>query len=288
MEVIQDLVICRTTVRTAQSAGRLVGLVPTMGALHEGHLSLVRQSVRVCAATVATIFVNPEQFGPGEDLDRYPRTLDCDLELLEKEGVEAVFVPDRKCIYPDGFSTYIDPPEVAKSLEGICRPGHFRGVATVVAKLFHIVPATHAFFGLKDYQQLKVIQAMTRDLNLDIEFVPVRTVREPDGLALSSRNRYLTGCERDRALLLSRALQVAHDLHEQGESNPAIIESAMRSVLLAANPGALVTDGVDKIEYAVVVDAETLSPLSQIDRPAVALIAACVGKTRLIDNRLLR
>lgn len=254
-----------------------------MGALHEGHVSLVQASNETCDATVASIFVNPTQFGPGEDLDKYPRTLEADCELLQAAGVKGAFVPEPDSMYPEGFSTYVDPPEVAKSLEGVCRPDHFRGVTTVVMKLFQAMPATHAFFGKKDYQQLKVIEAMVRDLDIGIEVVPCETLREQDGLALSSRNRYLNDEERQRGLLLSAALSQAEHLVADGQRDPNVIEQSMRQTLLGQGEQA----GVDKIDYATVVDAKTLTRLSQVDRPAVALIAAFVGKTRLIDNREL-
>ena len=272
----------RQFVHAARFAGRTIGIVPTMGALHAGHLSLVRAARQQCDDIVATIFVNPSQFAPGEDFDKYPRTVDRDLELLQAEGIAATFVPTRESMYPEGFSTYVDPPEVAKPLEGVCRPGHFRGVATIVLKLFQILPATHAFFGQKDYQQLKVIEAMTRDLDVGIEIVACETVRERDGLALSSRNRYLSAAERNRSLSLSRSLERVAELARDGEQEIERLQAAMRQQLIGGE-----TPGVDKIDYAVVVDATTLAPLTRLDRPAVALIAAFVGQTRLIDNRLL-
>ena len=267
-----------------------------MGALHRGHLSLVEQSRATCDLSTATIFVNPTQFGPGEDLSKYPRSLDEDLQQLEAAGTAAVFVPETQAMYPAGFSTYVDPPAIAASLEGVCRPDHFRGVATVVLKLFHAVPATHAFFGRKDYQQLKVIEAMVRDLNLDIQVRAGETEREADGLALSSRNRYLTQQDRSRALLLGAALAEAERLVKLGERSVGTVEQAMRNILLGQNAdGPNAAEGktaadqvsVDKLDYAVVVHAETLSPLVTLDQRAVALIAAFVGGTRLIDNRVL-
>ena len=268
---------------------RTVGLVPTMGALHEGHLSLLRLSKQACDATLASIFVNPTQFGPREDLDKYPRTFERDCQLLEAEGVAAVFVPTTETVYPEGFSTYVEPPEVAKSLEGVCRPGHFRGVTTIVMKLFQCLPATHAFFGSKDYQQLKVIEAMVRDFNVGIEIVAGETIREPDGLALSSRNRFLNDQQRRRALLLSQSLDVVAQLAAEGEHSIDVLQGAMRQTLLGSGRSdSAPTKGVDKIDYAVVVDAETFAPITELNRPAVALIAARVGSTRLIDNRLVR
>ena len=285
MEVLQTPCEMRRMMASLRSGASSIGLVPTMGALHEGHLSLLRASVQRCDQTVASLFVNPAQFGPSEDLERYPRTLERDLQLFEDEGVAAVYVPDTETVYPEGFSTYVEPPEVAKTLEGVCRPGHFRGVVTVVLKLFHAAPPTDVFFGRKDYQQLKVIEAMTRDLDLGIEIVGCETVRETDGLAMSSRNRYLSQQQRASALLLSRALSEVDHTVAEGQRRTETLETGMRRTLLGS--AHTHTEGVDKIDYAVVVDAETLSPITEVDRPAVALIAAWVGKTRLIDNRLI-
>lgn len=291
MEVLNTPDDARLFTQALRQSHREVGLVPTMGALHEGHLSLVRQSAQRCGATVATIFVNPTQFGPCEDLDKYPRTLDDDLRSLQEEGVAGVFVPDKATMYPEGFSTYVHPPEVARTLEGACRPDHFRGVVTIVLKLFQAIPASHAFFGKKDYQQWRVIEAMTRDLDVGIEIVGCDTVREPDGLALSSRNRYLSDQQRRQALLLAAALSAAAQQVSEGELQVDAIEAAMRQVLVGSS-GPTQTDGeprasVDKIDYAVIADATSLVPLVRLDRPAVALIAAHVGTTRLIDNREL-
>ncbi len=262
-----------------RSAGRTVGLVPTMGALHAGHLSLVKQAKKDCELAVATIFVNPTQFGPNEDFSKYPRTLERDLEQLDNAGCDYVFVPSSEQIYAPGHSTFIEPPSVASRWEGEIRPGHFRGVATVVLKLFMMVPAQVAFFGRKDYQQVAVIRAMVEDLNLPIRIEVCDTIRESDGLAMSSRNRYLSSTERARALGLWRALQGAQELVQQGERDVGKIESAMQQVLLAAP--------VDSIDYARVVDAQTMEPLQQIEEVAVAIIAARFGSTRLIDNLTL-
>lgn len=282
MEIFLESNSARQWVEDARSRGQRVGIVPTMGALHAGHRSLLRVAAKICDRSIATIFVNPTQFAPGEDLDRYPRTIDEDLRQLREEGVAAVFTPAAQAIYPQGFSTYIEPPHVAQTLEGECRPGHFRGVCTVVLKLFSILPATHAFFGRKDYQQLRVIQAMVSDLGLGIEIVPCDTVREPDGLAMSSRNRYLRPQERSRALLLWRTLEATRDAVTAGETDVAALQARMRRCL-AADDATQVT-GVDRLDYAVVVDAQTLAAIERIDRDAVALIAAVVDGTRLIDN----
>ncbi len=267
----------RDTVRRARGSGKTIGLVPTMGALHEGHLSLVRRSVSECDLTVVTIFVNPTQFGPHEDFSRYPRTLDSDLETLADARADLVFVPFADQMYPEGFSTYVEPPEVARPLEGICRPGHFRGVATVVLKLFNLVAADIAFFGQKDYQQARVIQDMTRDLDLPLRIEVCPIIREKDGLAMSSRNRFLTADERRRSLGLFRALERATALASQGQRATPVLCEAMRGTLLES--------GIEKIDYAVIVDPQTLQEAPEASDDSIALIAAHVGKTRLIDNR---
>jgi pantoate--beta-alanine ligase len=259
--------------------GKRIGFVPTMGALHAGHISLVERARELADVVVASIFVNPTQFGPQEDLQKYPRTLDGDLRGLCAAGCELVLVPSAAEIYPPGFSTYVEPPAVAQPLEGLCRPGHFRGVATVVLKLFQIVPAHIACFGQKDYQQLQVIKRMVEDLAVPIEIVGCPTVREADGLAMSSRNRYLSAAERQQALSLSRALDQAVQMVQGGERNAKSIAAAMKETLHKA--------GIEKLDYAVVADPNTLAELSTIERSAVALIAAHVGSTRLIDNRIL-
>ena len=296
MEVIHSPDDARRYVWSLRTQGRTVGLVPTMGALHEGHLSLVK-AAGTCDSTVATIFVNPTQFRPNEDLDKYPRSLDEDLEQLKNAGVKAVFVPDQERMYPKGFSSYVEPPEVAKPLEGICRPGHFRGVTTVVLKLLQAIPASHAYFGKKDYQQWRVIEAMVRDLNVGTKIIGCPTVRESDGLALSSRNRYLDPEQRRRALLLSKALSKTEAEFRAGETQTEELQQCMRRTLLGLDNAAAATvgsehgstpnQGMDKIDYAAIVAADTLTTLSSLDRPAVAVIAGYVGKTRLIDNREL-
>jgi pantoate--beta-alanine ligase len=259
--------------------GKRVGLVPTMGALHEGHLSLVRIARQRADIVIATIFVNPTQFGPKEDLNQYPRTLDADLTALSAADCDLAFVPAASDIYPTGFSTYVDPPAVAQPLEGVCRDGHLRGVATVVLKLFHLIPADFACFGQKDYQQLLVIRRMVADLALPIEIVACPTVREADGLAMSSRNRYLSPAERQQALALSRALERAQQLVAAGKHDAGSIVSEMQNVLTTAS--------ITRIDYAALADSETLAEKTSVDGHTVALIAAYVGSTRLIDNRLL-
>jgi len=276
MRVIHSPLEIYSLIDFERRENKCVGLVPTMGALHDGHLSLVSRAKQDCDIAVATIFVNPTQFGPNEDFSKYPRTLDSDLEKLTSVGCDYVFVPAADEIYRPGHSTYVDPPHVASLWEGAIRPGHFRGVTTIVLKLFMMVPAHIAFFGRKDYQQVAVIKSMVEDLNLPIRIETCETVREPDGLAMSSRNRYLTTDERQRALSLSRALNTARDLISRGEQDVTKIEAAMVEVLLTAP--------VDNIDYAKVVHADTLEPLSQANSPAVAIIAARLGSTRLIDN----
>ena len=260
--------------------GNRVGLVPTMGALHAGHVSLVEQAKLQSDIVAATIFVNPTQFGPKEDFGKYPRTLESDLEKLDAVGCDIVFVPSSEQIYAPEHSTYIEPPKVANRWEGEIRPGHFRGVTTIVLKLFMMVPAQVAFLGRKDYQQVAVIRAMVEDLNLPIQIVTCDTIRETDGLAMSSRNRYLNDSERSRALSLSRALKAANAMVEAGCRNVSDIENEMTKMLLAAP--------VDSIDYARIVDGDTLEPLSEVTSPAVAIIAARLGTTRLIDNCILR
>lgn len=280
MQVLSQVDEIRSLVREAQHRGARVGVVPTMGALHAGHLSLVERARRECEHTVTTIFVNPSQFGPNEDFSRYPRTLQSDLDMLEAAGCDWVFVPTNEQMYPPGHSTFIEPPAVAAEWEGRIRPGHFRGVATIVLKLFHAIPADVAYFGRKDYQQVAVLKAMVRDLNLGIDLVACETVREPDGLAMSSRNRYLSPGERQRALGLSQALQRAQSLVTSGCRDSVELEAAMREMLQSAP--------VDSIDYAAIVDPDTMVRLQRIDRQAVAILAARIGSTRLIDNATLR
>lgn len=279
LRVFLDPAAIQRHVMDLRRSGRTIGLVPTMGALHEGHLSLVRRARQEAEVVAATIFVNPTQFGPGEDFSRYPRTLEADLAALASVSCDLVLVPDAEAIYPPGFSTYVQPPAVAEAWEGVCRPGHFRGVTTVVLKLFHLIPADVACFGEKDYQQLQVIRRMVADLDVPIRIIPCPTVREADGLAMSSRNRYLSPDERQQALGLWRALQAAREEVARGQREAAAIRQRMIEVLHAA--------GITRIDYAAVVDPQTLAELSHLEGPARALIAARVGSTRLIDNEAL-
>ncbi|MCA9121983.1 MAG: pantoate--beta-alanine ligase [Planctomycetaceae bacterium] len=279
IQVARTQLELRQCIQAAKTQGRSIGLVPTMGALHEGHLSLVRAAQRECDFVVVTIFVNPTQFAPHEDLDKYPRTFDEDLDALSELAVDLVFAPDQEELYPHGFSTYVLPPAVAAPLEGQYRPEHFRGVATIVLKLFNLIPAGIAFFGQKDYQQCQVICHMVKDFNIPIEIQVCPIVREADGLAMSSRNRYLSPEDRLRALALSKALDAAVAGFRQGIRDCSTISGYMDQILRQA--------GVTEIEYATVADASTLQPIGCIERRSVALIAARVGTTRLIDNALL-
>lgn len=279
MKIVESRFEAYAQVVQWRQAGASVGLVPTMGALHAGHLALADRSSTECDKSIATIFVNPTQFAPHEDLSRYPRTLDDDLQGLREKQTDLVFLPQPEELYPVGFSTYVEPPSVALTLEGAFRPTHFRGVTTIVLKLFNILPATVAYFGQKDFQQLTVIRRMVGDLNIPIRIEGCETVREPDGLALSSRNRYLSTEQRQTALSLSRALSVVSKQAVAGTLSVEQLEQSMHHILREA--------GIERIDYACIVDRTTLESLPQLDRPAVALIAAHVGDTRLIDNVLL-
>jgi pantoate--beta-alanine ligase len=272
---IKSLTQCLRGYRTS---GLRVGFVPTMGFLHAGHRALIDESVARCDITVVSIFVNPTQFGPNEDLDRYPRALEQDHELCRTAGVNMIFMPDAGEIYPPGFQTTVEPGAVADPLCGAVRPGHFRGVATVVAKLFNIVQPDVAFFGQKDFQQCAVIRQMVRDLNLPVEIVTVPTVREPDGLAMSSRNSYLNANDRERARCLSQGLLAAQASYEEGERDGQRLLEIARAHMTE----------VDGLQYLEVRDANTLEPIEgPVERSAALCVAAYVGTTRLIDNVLL-
>lgn len=267
----------REQVLAWRAAGEAVAFVPTMGALHEGHMSLVRAARARAERVVVSIFVNPTQFGPNEDFATYPRTPEQDLARCRDATVDAVFTPTAEAMYPPSAQTWVEVPELAHGLCGPFRPGHFRGVATVVYTLFWCVPADCAIFGEKDYQQLKVIERMTHDLHLPIRIVGMPTVREPDGLAMSSRNQYLAPKERAQAPAIYRALQTIARRARETRDVPALI-AAGRAVLDAA--------GITTIQYLAIVDADTLAPLTALDpqRPARCCLAAYVGPTRLIDN----
>lgn len=255
------------------------GLVPTMGALHAGHLALVRRAKRECAQVGVSLFVNPTQFGPNEDLSKYPRTLERDLQLLDAEGVAVVWTPTPDSMYPPGFQTWVTVEEVTKPLEGKARPGHFRGVTTVVAKLFNAFTPDRVYFGQKDAQQVVVIQHMARDLNFPLEIVVCPTEREPDGLALSSRNAYLNPEERQAATVLYRALSAAKKEFEAGQRDAEILRAILSSTIA--------TEPLAREEYVSVADPETLTELEIIERGALLSMAVRMGKTRLIDNFLL-
>lgn len=256
-----------------------VGCVPTMGYLHQGHLELARRSKAENNYTTASIFVNPTQFGPKEDLASYPRDLDRDLSMLDTEGVDLVFTPSGDEMYPDGFDTWIEVKGVSERLEGAARPGHFKGVTTVVSKLFNIMEPTRAYFGQKDAQQVAVVQKMVRDLDMNVDVVVVPTVREADGLAMSSRNVYLSPEQRKAAVVLWRALSLAEDMWLQGERNAENLRREMKS-LIGNEPQA-------NVEYVSVADASTLEEMTLVDRKAVISMAVRFGKTRLIDNIIL-
>ncbi len=253
-----------------------VGLVPTMGYLHEGHLALVRQARNENSTVVVSIFVNPAQFGPSEDLASYPRDLERDLKLLDEQKTDVVFMPSDEEMYPLGFSSWVDVEKVTERLEEASRPGFFRGVATVVAKLFNIVQPTKAYFGQKDAQQAIVIKRMVADLNMDLEIIVVPTVRENDGLAMSSRNVYLNSEERQAATILLKALTLAKELWQGGEKDAEKIRYQMTS-LIQKEPLA-------QIDYVSIADADTLEELKVVDGPALASLAVRIGKARLIDN----
>ncbi len=278
MRVVRTVAELRIAVRALREGGRRIGFVPTMGYLHEGHAALIRQSTARCGATVVSIFVNPAQFAPSEDLAKYPKDLEGDQSLCLRMGVDLLFLPEMKEVYPAGFGTYVEPGRVAEPLCGQFRPGHFRGVATVVAKLFSMVQPDLAFFGQKDLQQTVVIRRMVRDLNLPVEVVVAPTVRETGGLALSSRNAYLSAEERGRAAALSQGLFAAEAAYRGGERK---VEALLALVLDRVRPAA-------SVQYCELVDLQSLQPIQgSLDRPAAIALAAFVGTTRLIDNVIL-
>ncbi|MEX2317533.1 MAG: pantoate--beta-alanine ligase [Pirellulales bacterium] len=277
--VITDGQLLRELVQTAQRNGDTVGLVPTMGALHEGHMSLVDAARADCDLTVATIFVNPTQFAPHEDFNKYPRPLERDLEMLSARGCDVIFTPSVAEMYPPGNTTYVDVGPLGQVLEGEFRPTHFRGVATVVLKLFQLAPADRAYFGRKDYQQTLVVRQMVEDLNVPVAVRVGPIVREADGLAMSSRNAYLSPDERRRALALSQSLRLAEQLAAGGERKVAVIERRMRE-LIDSSGGA-------ELQYIAFLMDGTVTPVATISGPTAVVLAAFVGKTRLIDNTQL-
>jgi pantoate--beta-alanine ligase len=279
MEIIRGIDWMKQAARAAESAQRLIGFVPTMGALHEGHLSLVRAAKQQCSPVVVSIFVNPAQFGPGEDLEKYPRNFEQDCALLESLGVDYVFAPEAAEIYPPGFRTFVRVDGLSEKFEGRVRPGHFQGVCTVVLKLLEIIRPRFAYFGRKDAQQARIIRQMVCDLNLDPEIVVCPIVRESDGLALSSRNAYLNPAERRTATVLYRSLDAARRKITAGSRASSEILDAVNSTI-ASEP-------LVKLDYAALVDADSFETLDFLRGSCLLLIAAHVGSTRLIDNMLI-
>lgn len=281
-EIVRKIEEMKALSERFREEGKVIGFVPTMGYFHEGHLSLMRRAREECGKVVVSLFVNPIQFGPQEDYHRYPRDEKRDAEMAEKEGVDVLFVPSVAEMYPEGYATYVVVERLTEGLCGKFRPGHFRGVTTVVLKLFNIVKPHKAYFGMKDYQQLKVIERMTRDLNLDIQIVPCPTVREADGLAMSSRNTYLSPQERKSASIIYRSLLSAREAFQQGERSAMKLREIVER-MLKEEPL------VSKIDYVEVVHPETLESIERIGEDgAVIAVALYIGKARLIDNILLR
>jgi len=278
IERISSKAEVRWAVAEARRENKRVGFVPTMGALHEGHLSLVRAACARTDVVVVSVFVNPTQFGPGEDFEAYPRSVESDIEMLGAEGIELVFTPSPEEMYDAGHQVDVEPGPLARRWEGTVRPGHFGGVATVVTKLLGIVRPDLAFFGDKDYQQLKIIQRLVLDLDLGVGVVACPTIREPDGLAMSSRNAYLTPEQRSAALGIPEALEASAKALAWGERDTAELELAMRQAAEQRGGGAI------SLDYAAVVDPDTLEPLARVEREARAIIAGRLGATRLIDN----
>jgi pantoate--beta-alanine ligase len=278
-KILSKIAEARAACRELRAAGRRVGLVPTMGALHAGHISLVRAAKAQCDAVVVSIFVNPTQFGPAEDFAKYPRPFERDCAALDKEGVNAIFAPAVEEMYPKGETTWVTVEGLSEKLDGLSRPGHFRGVATVVSKLFHAIEPDVAFFGQKDAAQLAVIRRMVRDLNFPVEIIGCPIVREPDGLAMSSRNAYLGPDERRRALSLSHALQKVERAFHNGERHSG--------ALLQVGRDAMAQEPDVHLDYFEIVDPDTLDPVEQVTAKALVAVAAYVGSTRLIDNVVL-
>jgi len=279
MRTVNTIAGMKAAAIEARSKGKTIGFVPTMGYLHEGHLSLVRESRKSADVTVVSIFVNPLQFGPQEDFRRYPRDPERDAALLEKEGVDILFLPENREMYPEGYRTSVEVAGLQDKLCGRSRPGHFRGVATVVLKLFNIVRPDYAFFGQKDAQQVVILQKMVQDLNADMEIRAMPIIREPDGLAMSSRNAYLSAEERRAALVLSSSLGEARRMFENGERAAGPIRERLSSAIAA--------ESLARIDYVEIVDPSSLEPVERIDGEALVALAVYIGKTRLIDNEIL-
>jgi len=279
MEIIRSVDWMKQASRAAQAAGRIVGFVPTMGALHEGHFSLVRAARQQCSPVAVSIFVNPSQFGPGEDFEKYPRSFEPDRAALQELGVEYIFAPAVEEIYPRGFATSVRVEGISDKFEGKSRPGHFFGVATVVLKLLEIVRPQFAYFGRKDAQQARIIRRMAADLNLDAEIVVCPIVREPDGLAMSSRNAYLSDEERRAATILSRSLAAVRDKIDAGERDTALLLEIIRKTIGS--------ERLAQLDYAATVNADSFESVDLLKGNCLILVAARVGSTRLIDNLLV-
>jgi pantoate--beta-alanine ligase len=279
LQQIETIIGMKAACRSVSREGKRLGLVPTMGALHEGHLSLVRESKSQCDVTAVSIFVNPLQFGPTEDFAKYPRTLEQDIALLAGLGVDLLFIPSAAEMYPPGAKTGVEVGDLSSRLDGGSRPEHFRGVTTVVCKLFEIVRPDRAFFGQKDAAQVAVLRKMVRDLDMDVEIVVCPIVRESDGLAMSSRNAYLNAEQRQQALVLGRSLQRVKSAFDAGERDAGILTNV--------GTQAVTTEAGAKLDYFAIVDSETLEPVAQVSRGTLVAVAAWVGTTRLIDNIVL-
>ena len=279
MNIIHSPIDMQQICKTILLEGNTIGFLPTMGYLHEGHLSLVRKAKEDNQFAVISIFVNPLQFSLHEDLQSYPSDREGDIQKLKNENVDIVFIPSREQMYGEGFRTKIDVGPMESLLCGRTRPGHFNGVATVVAKLFHIVQPTRAYFGRKDYQQTLIIRNMVQDLNYDVEIVTCPTIRESDGLAMSSRNSYLNFIERQKAASLYRALKLAESLISNGHTDPSYVDMAMRQIIES--------EGISSIDYISIVHPETLQPIPVIKKPVLLALAVWIGNARLIDNILI-
>ncbi len=279
MEVFENIPAMKQFVRMKKAEGKTIGFVPTMGYLHSGHLSLIKKSTSQNDVTVISIFVNPTQFGENEDLDQYPRDFERDCRLAQEAGADAVFFPTAGMMYPEGYKTYVEVVDITKRLCGVTRPTHFKGVTTVVTKLFHIVAPDRAYFGQKDAQQLLVIRRMVKDLNMDIEIVGCPIVRETDGLAMSSRNLYLSGEERMQATVLNQSLEMAEKMIDSGERDSNTVKKAIKEKIG--------TMELARIDYVELVDTESLLPAQRITGEVLIALAVYFGETRLIDNRIL-
>jgi len=280
MKVIKIIEEMKKTARHERSSGKSIGFIPTMGYLHEGHLSLVKESLKKVNCTVVSVFVNPTQFGPKEDFKEYPRDLDRDSEILEKLGVDYLFVPDKEMMYPSGYETYVEVHDLQDKLCGRSRPGHFRGVCTVVLKLFNIVNPDVSYFGQKDAQQAIILKRMAQDLNIDVKIEVLPTVREKDGLAMSSRNTYLNPDERKAALVVSKSLKEAQEMIRKGVREAGKIIQRMRKIIEQ--------EPLAKIDYVEIVSLERLNRVIEIEKEALIALAVFIGNVRLIDNAIVR